>query len=43
MNPNAYVAPGFPKNVMPQTFSQLPKSQLDALVRYLVSSSRSGR
>ena len=43
VNPNAYVAPGFPKNVMPQTFSQLPKSQLDALVRYLVSSSRSGR
>ena len=41
VDPNAYVAPGFPKNVMPQTFSQLPKSQLDALVQYLVSSSKS--
>jgi cytochrome c oxidase subunit 2 len=41
VNPNAYVAPGFPKNVMPGTFSQLPKAQLDALVQYLVSSSKS--
>jgi cytochrome c oxidase subunit 2 len=41
VNPNAYVAPGFPKNVMPQTFAQLPKSQLDALVQYLISSSKS--
>jgi cytochrome c oxidase subunit 2 len=41
VDPNAYVAPGFPKNVMPSTFSQLPKSQLDALVQYLVSSSKS--
>ena len=43
VNPNAYVAPGFPKNVMPQTFSQLPKTQLDALVQFLVSSTRKGR
>ena len=43
VNPNAYVAPGFPKNVMPATFSQLPKTQLDALVQYLVTSSRTGR
>jgi len=43
VNPNAYVAPGFPKNVMPQTFSQLPKAQLDALVQFLVSSTRKGR
>jgi cytochrome c oxidase subunit 2 len=41
VDPNAYVAPGFPKNVMPSTFSQLPKAQLDALVQYLVSSSKS--
>ena len=41
VNPNAYVAPGFPKNVMPQTFAQLPKAQLDALVQYLISSSKS--
>ena len=41
VNPNAYVAPGFPKNVMPGTFSQLPKAQLDALVQYLISSSKS--
>ena len=43
VSPNAYVAPGFPKNVMPQTFSQLPKTQLDALVQFLVSSTRKGR
>jgi cytochrome c oxidase subunit II len=42
VNPNAYVAPGYPKNVMPATFAQLPKSQLDALVQYLVSSTRKG-
>ena len=42
VNPNAYVAPGYPKNVMPPTFAQLPKSQLDALVQYLVSSTRKG-
>jgi cytochrome c oxidase subunit II len=43
VNPDAYVAPGYPKNVMPKTFAQLPKSQLDALVQYLVASSKSGR
>ena len=42
VDPNAYVVPGYPKNVMPSTFSQLPKSQLDALVQYLVTSSRKG-
>jgi cytochrome c oxidase subunit 2 len=41
VDPNAYVAPGYPKNVMPATFSQLPKTQLDALVQYLISSSKS--
>jgi hypothetical protein len=38
--PNDYVQPGFPKNVMPP-FS-LPKPQLDALVQYLVDSSTKG-
>jgi cytochrome c oxidase subunit II len=38
VDPNAYVQPGFPKSVMPQSFgSSLPKSQLDALVQFLVS------
>lgn len=32
-DPNAYVQPGFPKNVMPPF--KLPKEQLDALVSYL--------
>jgi cytochrome c oxidase subunit 2 len=37
--PNAYIAPGFQPNVMPQDFGQrLSKTQLDALVQYLVGS-----
>lgn len=41
--PNAYVQPGFPKNLMPQTFGKaLSKQQLDALVQYLISSSKKG-
>jgi cytochrome c oxidase subunit II len=40
-DPNAYVAPGYPKNVMPATFGQaIPKQQLDALVTYLINSSK---
>jgi cytochrome c oxidase subunit 2 len=35
VNPNAYIQPGYPKNVMPP-FSQLPKNELDALVQYLI-------
>jgi cytochrome c oxidase subunit 2 len=42
VDPNAYVEPGYPKNVMPSTFSQLPKKQLDALVQYLVTSTKRG-
>ena len=38
-DPNAYVAPGFPKNVMPGNFSSLPKDQLDALINYLAPTS----
>jgi len=40
-DPNAYVQPGFPKNVMPP-FASLPKAQLDALVQYLIQSSKKG-
>ena len=43
VDPNAYVAPGYPQNVMPQTFgSSLSKQQLDAVVSYLVQSSKKG-
>jgi cytochrome c oxidase subunit 2 len=37
-DPNAYVQPGFPKNVMPPF--NLPADQLDALVTFLVDSSK---
>jgi len=38
VTPNAYIQPGYPKNVMPQTFGQaIPKPQLDALVDYLAT------
>jgi cytochrome c oxidase subunit 2 len=37
VDPNAYVQPGFPKNVMPPTYKSLPKQQLDALVQYLTA------
>jgi cytochrome c oxidase subunit 2 len=37
VNPTAYVQPGYPKGVMPATFSSLPKAQLDALVKFLAA------
>ena len=38
VTPNAYVQPGYPKNVMPQTFgTSIPKPQLNALVDYLAA------
>ncbi len=41
VNPNAYIQPGYPKSVMPETFAQsLTKSQLDALVAFLVQSAQ---
>ena len=40
-DPNAYTQPRFPKNVMPP-FASLPKAQLDALVQYLIQSSKKG-
>jgi cytochrome c oxidase subunit II len=42
VNPDAYVVPGYRPNVMPKTFSQLPKSQIDALVQYLVGKRKKG-
>ncbi len=40
VDPNAYVEPGYPKNVMPPNFeSLLSKAQLDALVKYLAAGS----
>ncbi len=43
VSPNAYIQPGFPKGVMPQTFgTSLTKAQLDALVQYLINSSKKG-
>jgi len=35
VNPNAYIEPGYQKNVMPGDFGRLPKAQLDALVSFL--------
>jgi cytochrome c oxidase subunit 2 len=40
VDPNAYVAPGYQKNVMPGTFSSLPKAQLDALVSFLAGEAK---
>ncbi|MFL5909875.1 MAG: c-type cytochrome [Gaiellaceae bacterium] len=38
VNPDAFVAHGFPKGVMPVTFGQtLSKSKIDALVSFIVS------
>jgi cytochrome c2 len=41
VKPNAYVEKGFPPNLMPQTFSSLPKTTLDALVKFLSASATS--
>jgi cytochrome c oxidase subunit 2 len=40
VDPNAYIEPGFPKGIMPETFSSLPKDQLDALVTYLAQGAK---
>jgi cytochrome c oxidase subunit 2 len=43
VDPNAYIQKGYPKNVMPQTFGKaLSKQELDALVQYLIGSSKKG-
>jgi len=41
VDPNAYIQPGYQKNVMPDNFGQtLTKSQLDAVVGFLVQSAQ---
>jgi len=41
VDPDAYIESGYPKGVMPKTFGQsLTKSQLDALVTFLVQSAQ---
>src|SRR5919198_992280 len=40
VDPTAYVEPGYPNGIMPQTFSSLPKAQLDALVTYLAQGAK---
>jgi cytochrome c oxidase subunit II len=42
VKPSAYIAPGYPPNVMPNTFGTLPKAQLDALVGFLAGSGKKG-
>ena len=43
VNPNAYIEPGFPKDTMPKNFGQtISKPDLDALVQYLIQSSKGG-
>ena len=40
VEPDARVAEGYQAGVMPKTFADLPREQLDALVKFLVESSR---
>jgi cytochrome c551/c552 len=43
VDPNAYIEKGYRPNVMPATLGKaLSKQQLDALVQYLISSSKKG-
>ena len=43
VDPSAYVEKGYPNNVMPHTYgSSLSKPELNALVQYLISSSKKG-
>ena len=42
VEPAKVIAKGYPANVMPPTFGQLPQDQLDALVEYLVTSVKEG-
>ena len=43
VHPNDYIEKGFPKGVMPETFASLPKDQLDALVQFLIQSSKGAK
>lgn len=42
LQPDDYLEPGYPANVMPKTYDQLADDQLDALVQYLVEGGRRG-
>jgi cytochrome c oxidase subunit II len=42
VRPDAVIAEGFPRGVMPKTYASLPREQLNALVQYLVRSSQEG-
>jgi cytochrome c oxidase subunit 2 len=41
VDPNAYIAPGYPANLMPNIFGQLiPAAKLNALVQYLATNAK---
>jgi mono/diheme cytochrome c family protein len=42
VDPNKTIAKGYPPDVMPQTFGDLPPEQIDSLVAYLVQSTSGG-
>jgi cytochrome c oxidase subunit 2 len=42
VDPNKTIAKGYPPNVMPTTFGDLPPEQIDSLVAYLVQSTSGG-
>jgi len=42
VEPDEEVAEGYQPNVMPKTYAELPRDQLDALVQYLVEGQRGG-
>jgi mono/diheme cytochrome c family protein len=37
VDPNAFIAPGFPRGVMPETYRKLPPDQLRDLVNFLTT------
>ena len=43
VDPNSYVEKGYPPNVMPTSFASLPPAQLDAMVKFLVASSKGAK
>jgi len=43
VKPNAYIQPGYPASVMPENFGSLPKAQLDALVKFIVTSAQGSK
>src|SRR5262249_4815262 len=43
VDPNKYIEKGYAPNVMPPSFGSLPKAQLDALVAFLVASSKGSK